>query len=55
MRNEPAVGVDTFFDVRQVAIDDPVQTLGAPTRTPDLLRASASVTSSHDDWFRGLP
>ena len=31
----------------------PYSRLAPPTSIPDLLRASASVTSSHDDWLSG--
>ena len=56
MRDQAAVGVDPFFDVGQIAaIDDPVQPLAPPTSIPDLLRASASVTSSQEDWVSGWP
>ena len=33
----------------------PYSRLAPPTSIPDLLRANASVTSSHDDWLRGRP
>ena len=33
----------------------PYNRFAPPTSIPDLVRANASVASSHDDWLRGLP
>ncbi len=54
--DEPAVSIYTFFHVAEVpAFDDAVAgRLAPPTSNPDLLRASASVTSSQDDLGEGL-